>query len=376
MAETSSEKQHLPSSKRIADLRQQGQTMRSRDLTSGVVFLSGIAALTSMAVQFKQIMTQNFIRSFSDFKPLINNHDFPAGVIATLAKNTMELLLPLLVIIFVSTFLSPFIFGGWNFTLEAVRFKADKLNPINYFKKIFSMNIFVEILRSMMKVVFIMLFLVYYAMQKKDVIAGLTHLPPKTSIIATFHLITQFIGIISALLIFIIAIDVVYHYYEFQNRVKMTTQELKDEHKESDGNPEIKRKIRATQFAMLKQRLSISVPQANVIVTNPTHYAIALRYDDRIDKAPKILAKGKDHQAMQIRQLAIANGIPIYEAPPLARAIYHTGNIGGEVHPGLYMAVAIVLSYVMQLKNYQIGGGQMPLHQNDLQIPEELIYNE
>ena len=376
MADSAAEKEHLASSKRIADLRKQGQTMRSRDLTSGVVFISGIIALTVMAPQFKHLLAQNFIAAFSDFKPLITNVDFPGIFVTKIVKNSMLLLAPMLAIIFISTLLSPLIFGGWNFTLEAIQFKFDKMNPMNYFKKLFSANIFYEILRSMLKVFLMMSFLIYYILSRKGIISSLIHIPARASIMDTFRMVSEFISITSIILVFIIAADVIYHYYEYQNRVKMTTQELKDEHKESEGSPELKRKIRSTQYAMLKQRLSVTVPQASVIVTNPSHYAIALRYDDRVDKAPVILAKGKDHLAMQIRQLAIANGIPLYEAPPLARAIYHTGNIGGEVHPALYMAVAIVLSYVMQLKNYQRSGGQLPLHNNDLKIPDEFIYNE
>jgi flagellar biosynthetic protein FlhB len=156
----------------------------------------------------------------------------------------------------------------------------------------------------------------------------------------------------------------------------MTTQEMKEESKDVDGNPEVKRKIRSKQYALARQRLSVSVPQATVVVTNPTHYAIALRYDETKDNAPKILAMGKDYIATQIRQLAVANAVPIYEAPPLARAIYHTGNIGSEVHPALYMSVAIVLSYVSQLQNYQRGAGQLPLPVSDLKIPDDFVYSE
>ena len=174
--------------------------------------------------------------------------------------------------------------------------------------------------------------------------------------------------------ILLIIFDVFYQYAQFQNQSKMSDQELKDEYKDAEGSAEVKRKIRSSQFAMYRQRLSVSVPRANVIVTNPTHYAIALRYEANKDKAPKVVAKGKGPVAQQIRSLAIANGVPIYEAAPLARAIYHTTKLNTEIHPELYMSVAIVLSYVHQLKNYQMGIGKQPEYVEDLEIPKEFIF--
>jgi flagellar biosynthesis protein FlhB len=376
MADAATEKQHLPSAKRLEDLRMQGQTMRSRDLTSGMVFISGIISISVMASHFGAVFEKDFVDTFTQFRTAIENENFFFFYVGKLAKDTLLLLLPLLMTVFIATFLSPFLFGGWNFSIAAAQFKMDKLNPLNYFKHIFSVRILIEILRAMLKVIFIMTSLIYFTYWKKAEIGGLSHLPSRQGILTSLSLTGEFVTVMAVVLIFIIAFDVLYHYFEYQNRVKMTSQELKDEHKESEGNPEIKRKLRATQFSLLRQRLTITVPQASVIITNPTHYAIALRYDERKDKAPKIVAKGKDYIATQIRQIAIANGIPIYEAPPLARAIYHTANIGGEVHPGLYVAVAIVLTYVMQLKRFQQTGGEVPKFNNDLKIPEEFIYHD
>ncbi len=156
----------------------------------------------------------------------------------------------------------------------------------------------------------------------------------------------------------------------------MTDQEVRDEGKESEGNPEVKRKIRSTQLQRLRQRLQQAVPKSTVVITNPTHYAVALAYDSQRDNAPRIMARGCDLIAHEIRMLAVANAIPIYEAPVLARAIYHSGKVGREIHPGLYMAVAIVLSYVHQLKSFQVGVGAAPVPVYEFDIPTELIFKE
>lgn len=370
------DKQHQATGKRITELRKQGQVLRSRDFTSGLIFLIAVVMLIYMSSQFKKQIEQNFVSSFSQFREIMRDPDFLMHFLTKIILDNILLLLPIFCCLFLATMLSPFIFGGWNFTLESIQFKASKLNPINHLKKMFSVQIFMEVGRSFLKVIVIFISLGVFISDKKHEILELVNLPIKSAIYTSFHITEKFIFVISIALILLIAFDIYYHHREYTNRIKMTTQELKDEHKESEGNPESKRRMKSAQFSILKQRLSVSVPQANVIVTNPTHYAIALRYDPRKDRAPKVVAKGKGHIAQQIRTIAISHAIPTYEAPLLARAIYHTANIGSEVHEELYMAVAIVLSYVQQLKNYQHGIGQAPNYVSDLKIPEEFIYHE
>ena len=173
-----------------------------------------------------------------------------------------------------------------------------------------------------------------------------------------------------------VTLDMVHSYFGYQKKVMMSLQEVKDEQKETDGNPEIKRKIRAAQMAASRQRIQLDVPSATVIITNPTHYSVALKYTEHVDKAPKIIAMGKNNLAAEIRLTAIKHAIPIYEAPELARAIYFTGKVGSYIIDDLYMAVAIVLSYIAQLKNYQIGLGNKPDYVNDLQVPKQYHFDK
>ena len=159
-----------------------------------------------------------------------------------------------------------------------------------------------------------------------------------------------------------------------QKQNKMTDQDLKDENKDSEGSPEVKRKQKQAQHDIAMQRLQQDIPNASVIITNPTHYAVAIKYQDNVDLAPKIVAKGVDYMALQIKKLGKQHGIPIYEAPELARAIYYTGKVNYYIPQELYMALALVLSYLFQLKAYQAGQGAKPEPISDLRIPEDYQY--
>jgi flagellar biosynthetic protein FlhB len=180
---------------------------------------------------------------------------------------------------------------------------------------------------------------------------------------------------LSAVLILIVAVDVPFQLWSHANQLKMTRQQVKDEHKETDGNPEIKSRIRVMQRQLAHHRMMTDVPAADVVITNPTHYAVALRYDQLHMRAPTLVAKGADLIAAQIRMVAEANGVMKVEAPPLARALYFNVEIGQEIPAGLYMAVAQVLAYVYQIKEPRKGVDEAPTLSPDLPVPEEFLKN-
>lgn len=374
--DNSAEKEHQASAKRIQLLRSQGQTLRSKDLSSGLIIIIGILCLSFMSAKMGQQLIENMVLSFRYIASVKGDWDFPSRLFEKIMLDNLMLMLPFYIILFLSAIASPFLFGGWNFTLKAIEFKPEKFDLIKNLSNIFSKKMLFDIGRSLFKVIIIMGALIYFAIDERTVIQGLMRMNLAQMSFHVHAIVLEFAVIMSLAIFTIMGVDVAYHYYEFHNKTKMSTQEVKDENKESEGSPEVKRKIRSTQFALMNQRLSITVPKADVIVTNPTHYAIALAYVEGKDKAPRVLAKGKGFIANQIRRLGISHGIPLYEAPYLARAIYRTSDINTEVHPALYMAVAIVLSYVQQLRNYQQGLGGMPIHTTDLQIPKEFIYDE
>ena len=377
MADEAQDKQHSATGKHLSELRKRGNVMRSRDLSGGLIFVVAIVMLFVMSDSIRQRIENNFILSFTNFKQIILQPDYLIFILKSIFIDTFYQLLPLFIVVILVAFLSPFVFGGWNFTLDVIQFKLTKLNPTNNLGKIFApKQALIEIIRSMIKSNFFLLVLVLYFLSAKDDILNLINEPANISIYSSYLIIKNFIIILSASLIFIVMFDVLYHYFKYQEQAKMSTQEVKDEHKEMEGNPEAKRKLRLKQLALVMQRLSQSVPKANVIITNPTHYSIALKYDSTKDHAPKVVAKGKGIVAQQIKKIAIANAITIYEAPELARAIYYTTKVGMPIHPALYKAVAIVLSYVYQLKKFQMGAGVQPEFIMNLEIPKEFIYRE
>lgn len=377
MSADSDDKKHDATAKRLAELRKKGTVLRSRDLTSGMIFIVGVSVIVYMSLQFNIQIRNNFTQSFGLINQVVDNHDFVFIFLRKLVISNFMLIFPVLAGVFVLAFFSPVIFGGWNFTLESIHFNLEKLNPITNLKNIYSPGrMLTEIFKSVVKAVFLLGVLAIFFVVNHQDIFSLGNYPIKGAISKSYDLAYSFMELLMLSLVFLVGLDLVIQYFQYQNKVKMTTQEIKDEYKEAEGNSDVKRKMRSAQFQLLKQRINMSVPKANVIITNPTHYSVALRYDERKDRAPKVIAKGTGPTAKQIRTIAISNGIPIYEAPTLARAIYHTTKIGSEVHPALYVAVAIVLSYVHQLKNYQMGLGQLPQRVTNLEIPEEFIFEK
>ena len=197
--------------------------------------------------------------------------------------------------------------------------------------------------------------------------------PLRSGLAHTAYIVGWSFIAVSSVLVLIAAVDVPFQLWDHANKLKMTKQEVKDEQKQTDGSPEIKSRIRAVQRQMAQQRMMEDIPDADVIVTNPTHYAVALRYDQDGNGAPAVVAKGADLIAAQIRKVANAHDVAIVEAPPLARALYFNTDIGQEIPAGLYVAVAQLLAYVYQLKNMQAPGQEVPAPPDDLPVPDELL---
>jgi flagellar biosynthetic protein FlhB len=374
MSENASEKEHKPSSRRLEQLKKDGTFLRAREFSSGVALVAGVLLLMMLTDFFKTVLAHNFTTIFSQFSTIIHHDDAAFALYHQLAIDNFLLVLPVGLLLCLVVFTTTFLLGGFGFSTKLLAFKGERLSPLKNLKRLFSLTNVVEVMKSIFKfALFLGVLWVFIYLQKE----GLFHLSalnrPEGIHDAEQFLLSFLIWMMFPILL-IAAIDMLYNYYAYQQKIKMSLQELKDENKETEGNPEIKRRLRNAQRELLRRSIQTAVPQSTVIITNPTHYAVALRYHDNIDKAPKILAKGVDHMASEIRLLAIKNAIPIYESPQLARAIYFTGKVGAYIHADLYMAVAIVLSYVVQLKNYQRGLAQKPSVANDLQIPKSFHF--
>jgi flagellar biosynthetic protein FlhB len=268
--------------------------------------------------------------------------------------------------------LGPTLLGGWNFSTKALAPKFEKLDPIKGFMRLFAPRNFVELLKAMAKFLLIGTVALLLLQGLTNQIIGLSMEPVRAALGHAIWLCLLSLLVMCASLAIIAAVDVPFQLWDYSRKMRMTLQEVRDEMKETDGRPEVKSKIRQVQQQLARRRMMEEVPHADVIVTNPTHVSVALKYDAEGDmSAPRVIAKGTDLIALRIREIATENQVPIFEAPPLARALNAHADIGEEIPRRLYHAVAQVLSYVYALRrarNYEITTPELP----DIDVPEDL----
>lgn len=376
MAENEEQREHEASARRLEELRESGQTLRSRDLSSGMILTAALVTLLFMSETISSHFKANFHEAFTKINLVATNPDNLNIIVHHLFSSSAYLLLPLLILLFFISFTSSFLLGGWNFSFKALKFNFEKLDPVKNLSNIFSKRMFVEVGKSCVKFLIITGCFYYFVRKNSSDILSLPYLQYEAALGELFTLMNRFIIILFTGVIVIIAIDVATSYFSYQKRTKMTNHELKDEQKNTEGNADVKRRMKSLQYALMKQKIPQMLPKADVVITNPTHYAVALRYRDNIDKAPIVLAKGKGNVAAYMRRLAVTCGVPIYEEPPLARAIFHTTKTGGMINPALYMAVAMVLTYINQLRQFQAGRGPTPVRAASLEIPSHFQFND
>jgi len=292
-----------------------------------------------------------------------------------ISDNIYNLLLafsPLALILFFVAIASPALIGGWVFSEKALIPKFGKLNPITGFSNMFSKNSVAELVKSIAKAILVGLISYIVISHDMDSILSLSLLPLNESIAEVNHLLlSSFLAIVSALVL-IAAIDVPFQLYQYAEKLKMTKEEVKRESKESDGNPEIKSRIRQQQREMSRRRMMSEIPNADVVITNPTHYAVAIKYKEGGMLAPVVVAKGADAVALKIREAAEEHKVLIVESPKLARAIYTHTELEHEIPEALYTAVAEILAYVFQMRIFNKDGGYQPEVPSTLPVPDEL----
>jgi flagellar biosynthetic protein FlhB len=373
MAEDSdAEKTEPASAKRLEQAREEGDVPRSREVATFTVLMTAGAGLWMTGDGLVRQLNSALVSGLALDQEQIFNADILISRILTDVVRVMIACLPLGVAVMVVALASPLLVGGWLFSSKAFMPKFGKLNPISGIGNMVSTNALVELLKAVGKTVVVGFVTWLVVLKYKDAVIGLALEPLK---LGTVHLInmlaSSFLFIVGALGL-IAAIDGPYQMWHYANKLKMTRQELIQESKESDGNPQIKAKIRQLQREMAKRRMMADVPTADVVVTNPTHYAVALKYSDGMRGAPKVVAKGTDEVAAKIREIARENKVTLLEAPALARALHKHTEIGDEIPEALYSAVAEVLAYVFQLRLFSKGGGNRPDIPKQLDVPPEL----
>ncbi|HDY85843.1 MAG TPA: flagellar biosynthesis protein FlhB [Methylophaga aminisulfidivorans] len=374
MAEqTGQDKTEEPTAKKLDDARKKGQVPRSKELTTVIVLIASAAALFFSGSQIIRALGDVMKDSFKFtrkelFDPMAMVHKF----IHTIDMIAFDLGLFLAVTV-VAALAAPALIGGWNFSGQAMAPKANKMDPLKGLKRIFGPQGLVELGKALGKFLLIGAISIAILWGVRDQLLTLGTQEVNVAMTDLGYLILWVFLAITASLILIALIDVPFQLWNHTRQLKMTKQEVKDEMKQTEGNPEVKGRIRRMQIQLSQQRMMQDIPTADVVITNPTHYAVALRYDQTNEGAPTVVAKGADIISQQIRLVAENNGVPILAAPPLTRAIYYSTEIGDEIPSGLYIAVAQVLAFVFQLRRYRNQGGNKPkLNTEDLPIPDEL----
>jgi flagellar biosynthetic protein FlhB len=374
MAEDSdAEKTEPASAKRLEQAREEGDVPRSREVATFTVLMSAGSVLWLGGEGLVRQLSSALVSGLSldrdqvfDADVLINRviHDVAVVLLACL---------PLGVVIMIVALASPILVGGWLFSSKAFLPNFGKLNPIRGLGNMVSSNALVELLKALAKTILVGSVAWLVVLHYKDAVLGLAVEPARVGAAHLVNLLGSAFMIIVGALGLIAAIDGPYQVWHYANKLKMTRQEMIQESKESDGNPQMKAKIRQMQREMSRRRMMAAVPTADVVVTNPTHYAVALKYTaDGASGAPRVVAKGSDEVAAKIREIARDNQVALLEAPALARALNKHTEIGDEIPPALYAAVAQVLAYVFQLRAHGKEGGSRPVPPTVLEVPPEL----
>jgi len=373
MAEDSdAEKTEPASSKRLEDARKEGDVPRSRELATFAVLMTSGAGLWLTGKGLVAQLNATMISGLTfEREQVLNSNALIWRVTGDIAQVMLACLPLALAIMFVAV-ASPLLIGGFLFTGSAVAPKFSKLNPAKGLANMVSTNALVELLKAVAKTIVVGSVAYLVVMSQKDAVMGLSLESLKSGPAHMVDLLASaFLYIVGGLGI-VAAIDGPYQMWHYANKLKMTRQEVIQESKESEGNPQIKGKIRQLQREMARRRMMAAVPTADVVVTNPTHYAVALKYTDGQGGAPRVVAKGSDEVAAKIRALAKEYKVTLLEAPALARALHKHADIGDEIPEALYSAVAEVLAYVYQLRAFNKGAGKYPDRPTKLAVPPEL----
>lgn len=365
------ERTEQPTPKRLREAKEKGQVPRSRELNGTIVLMVSALGLMMLGSVLVEDLAHIMHDALSLERDRIMDPVTLVQQFAAVIGKALWLLSPFMALLVLAAMTGPISMGGFSFSTKAIAFKAEKLNPIKGLGRIFSAKGLMELLKTIAK---FMLVAVVSALLLWSLRTELLSLANESLGQALRHAGTLFVWAflaLSSVLILVAAIDVPFQLYQHTKQLKMTLKEVKDESKETEGRPEVKGKIRALQREMSQRRMMEELPSADVVITNPTHYAVALRYDREGSGAPRVIAKGADLIAMRIREIATSHGIAIVSAPPLARALYATTELEQEIPAELYVAVAHILAYVYQLDAARAQGTEEPMAPTDLPVPDE-----
>ncbi|MBZ0124760.1 MAG: flagellar type III secretion system protein FlhB [Rhodocyclaceae bacterium] len=372
MAEDSDlEKTEPASPRRLEQAREEGQVPQSRELSAFLVLIAGSGALWAGGSWLAQRISGAVSRGLTFGRDEAFDTTALPALFLHEAGEALATLGPLLLILVVAALAGPFTMGGLNFSSKALAPDWTRLDPLKGFGRMFSMHSVGELVKGILKALLVGGVVVWVVLHEKDQVFALIGQPVEAGLHAMGQTILFSTLVIVASMTLIVALDVPFQLWQYHSKLRMTKEEVRKEMKEMEGDPQLKARIRSQQREIARRRMMAAVPKAQVVVTNPTHFAVALAYDERMP-APRVVAKGRGAIAQRIREIAQEHGVPLLEAPPLARALYAHTDLDQTIPPALFRAVAEVMAYVYQLNAWLARGGRPPQLPADLPVPAEL----
>lgn len=373
MAEDSDqEKTEQPTGRRIEQAREEGQVPHSRELGSFLVLMVAAASFWLMGGWITERAMLIMRKGLTMDPMFLKEPELALVRLTDISFDAFISFSPLVLGMMVASLIPPFVLNAWVFSPKALMPKLSKLNPIAGIGRMFSWNSLMELLKAVLKALLIGGVAVLLIWNQWEEIFGLLAQPLESGMAKAGELLTYTFLLLVAAMILIVVADVPFQIWQYYDKLKMTKDEVRREGKEMEGDPMVKGRIRSLQREAARKRMMGAVPEADVIVTNPTHYAVALSYKEGMD-APKVLAKGMGLIAQKIKSIGAEHGVPLLEAPPLARALFKHAEVDDQIPGALYAAVAEVLAYVYQLNRWRSTGGEYPKPPKDLDVPPELV---
>ncbi|MFZ5514030.1 MAG: flagellar biosynthesis protein FlhB [Pseudomonadota bacterium] len=363
------ERTEAPTPKRQREAREQGQIARSRELGTTLVLIVSAAGLLLLGPATAAALLEELRTGLSLTREMIFDPLWMTRGLGEMAWRGFLAILPLIGLLMLAAFLAPLLMGGIGFSWKALEPKFERIDPLKGLQRMFALRALIELIKSIIKFLLVGAVAVLVIWLELDDLLRLGLTDPRGGLLAAMEILGWGFLLMSVSTLLIAAFDVPYQWWEHIKQLRMTKQEIRDEFKETEGKPEVKQKIRQLQMQAAQRRMMQEVPKADVIITNPTHFAVALRYDAARGDAPIVVAKGRDLVAARIREIGEEHGVLVFSAPPLARALYQTTDLNQPIPAELYRAVAQVLAYVYQLNEARRQGGAAP-PRPEVEVPE------
>lgn len=373
MAEESDlEKTEPPSTRRLEKARAEGQVPQSRELMAFLVMASAVGGFWVLGGWFAHKAGGMLRQGLSFGREAAFNPDAMTSSFAALSWDALVLAAPLFLLTIIAALATPVALGGWVFSPQALTLKPERMNPIKGVQRMVSWHSLGELVKAILKALLIGGVIYWVVQRQQGPLFALVMQPMDTALTSFGHMVIFAAAALVAGLAAIALVDVPFQLWRYYAGLRMTKEELRQEMKELEGDPQLKARIRSQQREMARRRMMAEVPKADVVVTNPTHFAVALKYDRERMGAPAVVAKGMNLVAQRIRDVAVEHKVPVVEAPPLARALYRNTDIGDQIPTALYTAVAEVLAYVYQLGQFLAPGARTvaPQPPTDIAVPE------